>query len=361
MEPHGSANPPEGGEQREGWTLRGSLSKEQAQKLAEFRERILGDTGRDGLQNDWTEAQRRWVDDMCLCRFLRAREWDLNKAEDMLRGTLKWRESFGVERITFEEIEVEAATGKLYVHGKDKYGRPTIYMKPGRDNTTDPGPKVKYLVWVLEQAILQMDASKGVEKMLWICDFANTGVSNFKLSNVNVSNEVLRILMNHYPERLALCFLINTPWMFNAFWRCIKPFLNEVTLSKVRFVGAKQFSQICDVVGAESLEKPYGGENEEDYDHERWKEMLFQQLEQQKAEEKAAEKEGEEEGTEKKEQKKEGDSTSQANEGDTDTDDSISCTSSSACDEDGDGEEKKEKKRSKSTARSKRNRKKTNS
>jgi len=51
------------------------------------------------------------------------------------------------------------------------------------------------------------------------------------------------------PQRLGVAFMVNTPWVFSAFWNVIKPFLNEVTLAKVQFInGQAQFPKILEVV-----------------------------------------------------------------------------------------------------------------
>ena len=70
--------------------------------------------------------------DVCLVRYLRARQWNVDKAEKMLRETIKWRAEFRPDCITAEEIRVELENeGKMYVFGKDKSHRPVIVMRPG--------------------------------------------------------------------------------------------------------------------------------------------------------------------------------------------------------------------------------------
>jgi hypothetical protein len=100
-----------------GWTARSGLTAEQTDKLDAFRARLFRDTPHaTGSEDDLarkegkakhskkkkkskaaggdeeekidgdddaelTEEQRQWLDDMCLCRYLRARDWDLDKAE----------------------------------------------------------------------------------------------------------------------------------------------------------------------------------------------------------------------------------------------------------------------------------------
>lgn len=47
--------------------------------------------------------------------------------------------------------------------------------------------------------------------------------------------QVLSILQNHYPERLGKAFLINIPFLLNAFFKLIMPLVDPVTREKVKF------------------------------------------------------------------------------------------------------------------------------
>lgn len=69
----------------------------------------------------------------------------------MLDGTIQWRENYKPHDITLDDIEAEAATGKMYIAPYfDKEDRPVVVMRPGLDTTKDGVAKVKYLVWIVE-------------------------------------------------------------------------------------------------------------------------------------------------------------------------------------------------------------------
>ena len=63
-------------------------------------------------------------DDACLCRFLRARKWNVDDALTMFRGAEKWRKEFGVEELyqSFEYPEKEEVDKYYpqYYHKTDK-------------------------------------------------------------------------------------------------------------------------------------------------------------------------------------------------------------------------------------------------
>lgn len=47
--------------------------------------------------------------------------------------------------------------------------------------------------------------------------------------------QMLHILQSHYPERLGLALIINVPFLVNAFFKVIMPFVDPVTRAKVKF------------------------------------------------------------------------------------------------------------------------------
>ncbi|KAG8800945.1 hypothetical protein FRC17_006765 [Serendipita sp. 399] len=50
-----------------------------------------------------------------------------------------------------------------------------------------------------------------------------------------MSRNFLNILQSHYPERLGRAYVINIPFLLNAFFKFIMPLVDPVTRDKVRF------------------------------------------------------------------------------------------------------------------------------
>jgi len=77
----------------------------------------------------------------------------------------------------------------------------------------------------LENAILNLP--EGQEQMSWLIDY--TGLSLNTNISVKTARDIIHILQNHYPERLAIAFLYNPPRIFQAFWKVCSAAL-QVTL-----------------------------------------------------------------------------------------------------------------------------------
>lgn len=197
----------------------------------------------------------QYCNEACLIRYLRAREWNLDKSEKMLRATLEWRREYKPHEIDPNPLSASGLSGKLFINGKDKEGRPLVFMIPRNENSKDYENNVKYLVYILERAVDQME--DGVEQMVLMMDFK--GFAKGNSVPLSVCKEVITILSNHYPERLGIGLMVDTPWLFSLFWRAISPFLNPVTASKVKFVSSKD-GALLDYVDKQVLDVAYGGE-----------------------------------------------------------------------------------------------------
>jgi hypothetical protein len=82
-------------------------------------------------------------------------------------------------------------------------------------NTTSGEDNVRHLVYLLENAVLNLP--EGQEQMSWLIDF--TGFSLNTSISVKTARDIIHILQNHYPERLAVAFLYSPPRIFQAFWK----------------------------------------------------------------------------------------------------------------------------------------------
>eukprot|EP00730_Choanoeca_flexa_P016292 TRINITY_DN7666_c0_g1_i2.p1 TRINITY_DN7666_c0_g1~~TRINITY_DN7666_c0_g1_i2.p1 ORF type:complete len:333 (+),score=65.95 TRINITY_DN7666_c0_g1_i2:129-1127(+) len=255
-----------------------SLTDDEEAALASFRKRL----------SDLSMDQQAWADDACLVRYLRARDFKLDPAEKLLRGTLEWRDSYNVEGITPADIHQEARSGKNYLHGTDKHGRPVIYQRPRRQNTKTYDLQVKQMAYLLERSVNSMDSSKGIQQHVLFIDFK--GYSIFNAPPMSVSKQVLSLLMDRYPERLGAAFMVDAPMLFTTTYNILRPFIPAATKAKVNFVKrrgnagrhGKMHPKIAEHFDDDDLEEEYGGTLTSEYDHEEYMAKEQQYWEQQR-------------------------------------------------------------------------------
>ena len=66
-----------------------------------------------------------WVTETVLIKYLRARQWNVKKANAMLQNSLEWRKKNRPENISWPEVEEDCRCGKMYrTRHTDLDGRP---------------------------------------------------------------------------------------------------------------------------------------------------------------------------------------------------------------------------------------------
>lgn len=212
------------------------------------------------------------LNDSTLRRYYRARKGEITKAVAMLKDTIAWRKEFGLADMHAgkwdETIRLENATGKMYARGTDREGHMLLYMKPKDENTNDHDGNLKHVVYNLEKAIAAMNSlGREVEKISLLIDYEGYSLRN--APPMKTSKETLSILQNQYPERLFRAYCINSPWIMNAFWAVIRPFMDPVTQDKLSMISgnAAALAEILSVdIDPAILEKNLGGQDDRLFD-----------------------------------------------------------------------------------------------
>ncbi|KAI4331424.1 hypothetical protein MLD38_029614 [Melastoma candidum] len=218
----------------------------------------------------------QYCSDSCLQRYLVARNWKVEKAKKMLQDTLEWRSTFKPEEIRWHEVAHEGETGKVSrADFFDRQGRTVLIMRPGKQNTTSAEGNIRHLVYLIENGILNLH--EGQEQMSWLIDFTGWTLSTH--IPVRTARDIIYILQNHYPERLAVAFLYNPPRFFEAFWKAIKYFLDPKTFEKVKFVYPKNKESVelmSTFFDIDNLPSEFGGKATLQYDHQEFSKMMVE-------------------------------------------------------------------------------------
>ncbi|XP_059279838.1 uncharacterized protein LOC132033778 isoform X1 [Lycium ferocissimum] len=214
-----------------------------------------------------------YCSDASISRYLAARSWNVKKAAKMLKATLKWRLDYKPEEIRWDDVASEAETGKIYRSNyTDKHGRPVLVMRPRCQNTKSVKGQIKYLVYCMENAVVNLPEDQ--EQMVWLIDFHGFNLSNI---SIKVTKETAHVLQDHYPERLGIAILYDAPKIFEPFWKVAKPFLDPKTASKVKFVysddpnSQKMMEELFDM---SLIESTFGGDDQADFDVNKYAERM---------------------------------------------------------------------------------------
>lgn len=238
---------------------------------AEEQDLVTALRARTENEQSLTPEQCAWLTDECLCRYLRARKYNSDKAAAMLYSTLSWRVSNDVEHMLpvrrcqkFEVIRNEGLTGKMFVLPiLDKYGRAIILMRPGLENSADVDGNLLFLQYTLERASVLCDRAQGGSgKFVVLIDFAEGQFSLRRAPSLSTSRATLHMIQDHYPERLGKAVLFDAPMFFFPVFKALKPFIDPVTYDKIHF--ASRSSAVTDAkhiadLDATAIPTEYGG------------------------------------------------------------------------------------------------------
>ncbi|XP_059057009.1 SEC14-like protein 2 [Achroia grisella] len=213
--------------------------------------------------------------DHFLLRWLKARNWNPEAAEKMLRDSMKWREKWGVD--TLQEWEGPELLQKFFPSGStgfDKEGSPIIIV-----------PLIGLDVWGMLHSLTKSDIIRMILKHLehYLAMSQKQSLTHgssalqltviFDLEDFSMKQyawkpaaemvfSLLQMYEANYPEILKRCFLVNAPKVFSLAFSVIKKFMHENTISKIKIYSSdtkKWQAQVLTLIDKEQLPVHYGG------------------------------------------------------------------------------------------------------
>ncbi|XXG68564.1 hypothetical protein AAC387_Pa06g1621 [Persea americana] len=212
-----------------------------------------------------------------LLKFLRAREFNVDEALEMLKDTLRWREEYGVNSILDEDLGLDFSK-VAYMEGIDHEGHPVCYNTYGIFLDEELYHKTfgaeenckKLLRWrvqMMEREIKKLNFEPGgISSFLQINDLSNSpGPSRKELRQV--MKQAVTLLQDNYPEFVSTNVFINVPFWYYALYAFISPFLTQRTKSKFVFARpAKVTETLLRYISAKDIPICYGGLKREEDD-----------------------------------------------------------------------------------------------
>ncbi|PVD31384.1 hypothetical protein C0Q70_06796 [Pomacea canaliculata] len=211
-------------------------------------------------------------DDHFVLRWLRARNFDLKKTEQMMRSDFAWRKHMGANTI-LDDFVVPEVLQKYYpggICGQDKQGA-LVWMDPvGRIDSKGMLKSARKLeilkskVHLLESlyrrfAVLTREQGRLIDQIVIVFDMEHFGMKHLWKPGVDVFIEIVQMFEAHYPETLKNCFVINAPKIFPVAFNIIKPFLSEDTARKIHVMGSQYKETLLKHIDADQLPEHWGG------------------------------------------------------------------------------------------------------
>lgn len=220
--------------------------------------------------------------DIVLLKFLKARDFKVADALEMLRKTLKWRKEFDTEGILEEDFGSDLEN-VAYLDGTDKEGNPLCYIVYGafRDKDLyqtmfeceDKSDKfIRWRVQSMERAIRNLSFKDGgMNSMVHITDLKSSPGPAMKELR-SASKKAISLLHDKYPEIVLRNIVINVPFWYYAYHTLSTRMLSQKMRNKFVFARPSRVAKtLLKFIAPESIPIQYGGlkrENDEEFSHE---------------------------------------------------------------------------------------------
>ncbi|KAL8089054.1 hypothetical protein AgCh_038715 [Apium graveolens] len=208
--------------------------------------------------------------DVVLLKFLRARDFKVKEAFEMLKKTLEWRKEWKIDSILNEDLGTDLSSA-AYMSGVDREGHPICYNIFGVLDDEELYQKTlgseekrdAFLRWrfqLMERGIQKLELKpSGVTSLLQITDLKNSPGPAKKEVRLAIK-QALGLLQDNYPEFVARNIFINVPFWYYAYNAVLSTLLTQRTKSKLVFARpAKVTETLLKFIPVEEIPIQYGG------------------------------------------------------------------------------------------------------
>ncbi|XP_051129129.1 phosphatidylinositol/phosphatidylcholine transfer protein SFH13-like isoform X2 [Andrographis paniculata] len=234
--------------------------------VSELRQRLL-DTDFLPVRHD---------DYHTLLRFLKARDFNIDKTIQMWEEMLNWRRDYGTDTILedfeFEELEEVLQYYPQGYHGVDREGRPVYIERLGKThpsklmNVTSIERYLRYHVQEFEKALHEKFPACSIAAKRRICstttilDVQGLGIKNFTKTAANLLASMAKIDTNYYPETLHRMYIVNAgPGFKKVLWPAAQRFLDAKTIPKIQVLDPKSLNKLVEAIDPCQLPDFLGG------------------------------------------------------------------------------------------------------
>uniref|UniRef100_A0A8C7CH07 SEC14-like protein 1 n=1 Tax=Oncorhynchus kisutch TaxID=8019 RepID=A0A8C7CH07_ONCKI len=255
-----------------------------ANKLdADYIKRYLGDL--TPLQESCLIRLRQWLQeshkgkipkDEHILRFLRARDFNMEKAREILCQSLTWRKQHQVDYLletwTSPQVLNDYYTGGWHHH--DKEGRPLYILRLGQMDTKGlvralgEESLLRHVLSINEEGLRRCEENTkvfGRPISCWTClvDLEGLNMRHLWRPGVKALLRIIEVVEANYPETLGRLLILRAPRVFPVLWTLVSPFIDENTRKKFLIYAGNDYQGpggLLDYIDKEVIPDFLGGE-----------------------------------------------------------------------------------------------------
>uniref|UniRef100_A0A8C9SWG9 SEC14-like protein 1 n=1 Tax=Scleropages formosus TaxID=113540 RepID=A0A8C9SWG9_SCLFO len=255
-----------------------------ADKLeADYIRHYLGDL--TPLQESCLIQLRLWLQethkgkipkDEHILRFLRARDFNVDKARDFLCQSLTWRKQHQVDYLLETwappQVLLEYYSGGW--HHDDRDGRPLYILRLGQMDTkglvraVGQESLLRHVLSINEEGLRRCGENTKLFRRpvsCWTClvDLEGLSMRHLWRPAVRALLRIIEVVEANYPETLGRLLIVRAPRVFPVLWTFISPFIDENTRKKFLIYAGNDYrgpGGLVDYIDCEVIPDFLGGD-----------------------------------------------------------------------------------------------------
>ncbi|XP_063682902.1 SEC14-like protein 1 isoform X3 [Bolinopsis microptera] len=191
-------------------------------------------------------------DERVLLRFLRARNFDIEKTREMLIKSMAWRKQYNID--AHLDIWTPPPIIEKYLpgawHRSDKDGRPVYILRLGHLDikgmlrAVGEDALLRYALYICEQGIQKTNATAQIRYLSsWtlLIDLEGLNLRHLWAPARIAMRRFTEVMEQNYPETLGVVLIVQAPRLFPLAWTLVKSFINENTRRKCLVYGGNDY------------------------------------------------------------------------------------------------------------------------
>lgn len=186
--------------------------------------------------------------DATLLRFLRATEFSVEKAREMLTQSLHWRKKHQLDKL-LHEYEIPRVVKEYFPggwHHFDKDGRPLYILRLGQMDvkgllkSIGEDELLLLALHICEEGLSLMEEATNiyghpVSQWCLLVDLEGLNMRHLWRPGIKALLRIIQIVETNYPETMGTVLIMRAPRCFPVLWTLISTFINENTRLKFIF------------------------------------------------------------------------------------------------------------------------------
>lgn len=231
----------------------GNLTPDQEATLEEFRQKVKSSSFL------MEHIKYNPLHTPFLLRFLRARNFDINKSMALIEKYANFIKEHDVWNTTIDDVMDVADNPVIKWMGKDLDGRSTFLIQPGLHV---PG-EINYDVLPRALAsVLFLATQESTDDKTTLClvlHYKDWGLGNI---DTKLDRILLPTAQDLAPEQLGKAFFVQPPWYFSTAWAVVKHFIHEQTQEKFEFLSSNPIERLKERFDEDTLVEDLGGKKD---------------------------------------------------------------------------------------------------